>query len=197
MAAKSAHPSPHPARPALVAWGLLAIACLVLTSCRPSPPPQAETTPAPPETSTPETLAPEASTPASPGAEPTVAPAPVATSAPTTTAATTASLPDTLTREWQPLSNVLLAFGPMTLTANQVQWGSGQASAYSLVSTEGGYLLKLEAPPSFYDTPSTYIKLIPKADASGTPTSIDVAFYTDEGKLQSDDYVMFGGYFAE
>jgi hypothetical protein len=78
---------------------------------------------------------------------------------------------------------VLLAFGSMTLTPNQVRWGSGQASPYTLVSTEGGYLLRLEANPSFYDNQNQYIKLIPKAAANGIPESLDVAFYTDASQL--------------
>jgi hypothetical protein len=85
----------------------------------------------------------------------------------------------------------------MTLTPDQVQWGSGQASPYTLVSTEGGYLLKLTANPGFYDAPTAYIKLMPKADANGAATSMDVAFYADEAKLQIDEYVMYGGYFVE
>ncbi len=85
----------------------------------------------------------------------------------------------------------------MTLTPDQVQWGSGQTSPYTLVSTEGGYLLRLTANPGFYDAPTAYIKLMPKADANGAATSMDVAFYADETKLQIDEYVMYGGYFVE
>jgi hypothetical protein len=85
----------------------------------------------------------------------------------------------------------------MTLTPDQVQWGSGQTSPYTLVSTEGGYLLRLTANPGFYDAPTAYIKIIPKADANGAATSMDVAFYTDEAKLQIDEYVMYGSYFDE
>lgn len=65
------------------------------------------------------------------------------------------------------------------------------------VSTEGGYLLRLTANPGFYDAPTAYIKIIPKADANGAATSMDVAFYTDEAKLQIDEYVMYGSYFDE
>jgi hypothetical protein len=100
-------------------------------------------------------------------------------------------------KEWQPMSKVLVAFGPMTISAGQVRWGSGQTSAYSLVSLEGGYLLKLEASPTFYDGPSPYIKLIPKSDSPGASTSVEVAFYTDETQLKDDEYVMYGSYFAE
>lgn len=85
----------------------------------------------------------------------------------------------------------------MTVTPDQVQWNSGQASPYTLVSTEGGYLLRLESSPSFYDTQNQYIKLIPKADTSGAATSIEIAFYPGETQLQSDEYVMYGSYVAE
>lgn len=85
----------------------------------------------------------------------------------------------------------------MTVTPDQVRWSSGQASPYTLVSTEGGYLLRLESSPSFYDTQNQYIKLIPKADTSGTATSIEIAFYPSEAQLQSDEYVMYGSYVAE
>lgn len=195
MAAKPARPSPCPARPALVAWSLLVAAALAVVGCRPSAPPQAENTAPPPVAPAPETTTPEPPAPESPTPEPTAAPTPAVTAAPTTTAA--ATLPDTFIREWQPLSNVLLAFGPMTVTPDQVQWGSGQSSPYTLISTDGGYLLQLEANPTFYDNPNRYIKLIPKAEANGASTSIEVAFYTDAAQIQSDEYVMYGSYFTE
>ncbi|MEA5450421.1 hypothetical protein VB780_17705 [Leptolyngbya sp. CCNP1308] len=171
-------------RPTLV-WAMAIAAGVAIAGCRPSPPPQSETlnpTPPPPADSAPET----------PAAQPTESPTPTP-AAPSNTP--TATLPNALIREWQPLSNVLLAFGSMTLTPDQVQWSSGQVSPYTLISTEGGYLLELEASPSFYDTQNRYIKLIPKADA--TAESIEVAFYPDDTQLQNDEYIMYGGYFAE
>lgn len=173
-------------RPTLARWAMAIAAGVAIAGCRPSPTPQSETlnpAPATPANSAPET----------PTAQPTKAPTPTP-AAPSNTP--TATLPDALIREWQPLSNVLLAFGSMTLTPEQVQWSSGQVSPYTLISTEGGYLLELEASPSFYDTQNRYIKLIPKADAN-TAESIEVAFYPDATQLQNDEYVMYGGYFAE
>ncbi|MGB3199448.1 MAG: hypothetical protein WBA99_01010, partial [Nodosilinea sp.] len=161
------------------------MAGIAIAGCRPSPPPTAvdptPLTPAPAPTA-PADSAPEPSTPAAPDTTPT---------------AQAAALPDTLIHEWQPLSNVLLTFGTMTVTPDQVQWSSGQASPYTLIGTEGGYLLELESSPSFYDNQNQYIKLIPEADSNGATTSIEVAFYTGEAQLQSDDYIMYGSYFAE
>jgi len=108
-----------------------------------------------------------------------------------------AVLPDALTRQWEPASSVLFTFGPMTITPNEVQWSSGQSSPYTLVSTEGGYLLELESSPSFYDTPNPFIKLIPKTDESGSVTSMDIAFYESQSKLDSEEYIMYGSYFVE
>ncbi|MBW4460166.1 MAG: hypothetical protein KME47_08005 [Nodosilinea sp. WJT8-NPBG4] len=172
-------------RPTLARWAMAIAAGVAIVGCRPSTPPQTEAinpAPAAPTASAPEPVA-------RPTETPTATPA-----APATTP--TATLPNALVKEWQPLSDVLLAFGPMTLTPDQVQWGSGQTSPYTLVSTEGGYLLELEANPSFYDTQNRYIKLIPKSDANASD-SIEVAFYTNADQLQSDEYVMYGGYFAE
>lgn len=107
----------------------------------------------------------------------------------------TSSLPNTLVKSWDPVSNVLYEFGQMTISANQVRWGSGQSSPYTLISDEGGYLLKLEANPSFYDTPHPYIKLIPQIDANGAITDMEVAFYENEAAAQQDEYIMFGSYF--
>jgi hypothetical protein len=107
------------------------------------------------------------------------------------------ALPDALTRQWEPASSVLFTFGPMTITPNEVQWSSGQSSAYTLVSTEGGYLLELESSPSFYDTPNPFIKLIPKIDESGSVTSMDIAFYESQSKVDSEEYIMYGSYFVE
>ncbi|MFZ4677569.1 MAG: hypothetical protein ACOYM4_18075 [Nodosilinea sp.] len=205
MAAKRTHPSLPSAHPALAGGLLLLTVALVLGGCRSSAPPTAES-PAP--TTTAPATAPAAAPTAAPAAQPTPTTAPeplaaqsnstVAPTAPATAPAiSTGTLPDTFIKEWQPLSNVLVAFGPMTLTPDQVQWGSGQTSPYSLVSTEGGYLLRLTANPGFYDAPTAYIKIIPKADANGAATSMDVAFYTDEAKLQIDEYVMYGSYFDE
>ncbi len=155
------------------------VAALVLGSCRPSVPPQGTAPPAP---------APESTTPTPEPSAPSTA-APPATD--------TASLPTTLMQEWQPLSKVLVAFGSMTINASQVQWGSGQTSTYSLVSIEGGYLLKLDDNPAFYDSPNQYIKLILKPDSPVASASVEVAFYTDETQVKDDEYVMYGSYFAE
>ncbi|PZO35354.1 MAG: hypothetical protein DCF17_18815 [Shackletoniella antarctica] len=151
-----------------------------IAACQPSPPPQAES-PAPAETTQPEPEKPASS------AEPT----PVAPSN------TSATLPNALIGQWQPLSNVLVAFGTMTVTPDRVQWSSGQSSPYRLISTEGGYLLELEPSPSFYDTQNQYIKLVPKADTNDAAGSLEVAFYSDASQLKSDEYIMYGSYFAE
>lgn len=206
MAAKRTHPSLPSAPPALAGGLLLLTVALVLGGCRSSAPPTAES-PAPTATA-PATAGATAPT-AAPAAQPTPTTAPeplaaqsnstVAPTAPATAPAiSTGTLPDTFIKEWQPLSNVLVAFGPMTLTPDQVQWGSGQTSPYTLVSTEGGYLLRLTANPGFYDAPTAYIKIIPKADANGAATSMDVAFYTDDSQLlKQDEYIMYGSYFDE
>ena len=167
------YPAPARGAIALVMAGGVAIA-----SCRPSPP-EPGLQPTPPTTAAP---APDPPT----AAVPTDTPTPAA-----------ASLPNSLIAQWQPLSDVLLVFGPMTLTADRVQWGSGQTSPYTLISTEGGYLLQLESSPSFYDTQNRYIKLIPTVDATGNFDSIDVAFYPSDTQLADDEYVMYGSYFIE
>ncbi len=204
MAAKRTHPSLPSAHPALAGGLLLLTMTLVLGGCRSSAPPTAES-PVPTAT----TPAPAVAPTAAPAPEPlaTTAPEPLAaqsnsTVAPTAPATAPAisigTLPDTFIKEWQPLSNVLVAFGPMTLTPDQVQWGSGQTSPYTLISTEGGYLLRLTANPGFYDAPTAYIKLMPKADANGAATSMDVAFYADDSQLlKQDEYIMYGSYFDE
>ncbi|MEO1070619.1 MAG: hypothetical protein AAFW95_16170 [Cyanobacteria bacterium J06638_6] len=143
---------------------------LAMGGCRSSAPPQGD--------GTPNSAVPAAPSQAEPIPEPSLA-----------------VLPQRLVAEWQPLSDVLLVFGPMTVTADDISWGSGQSSPYSLMDTEGGYLLQLEASPSFYDTQTPYIKLIPKA-ASDSSSSIEVAFYTDANQLPSDEYVMYGSYFV-
>ena len=121
------------------------------------------------------------------------------TEAPDNTASvqSSATLPDTLTRQWEPASNVLFTFGAMTITPDQVQWSSGQSSPYTVVSTDGGYLLQLESNPTFYETQNPYIKIIPKTDETGGTTSVDVAFYESTAKAESDDYIMYGSYFVE
>ena len=160
------------------AGSTLLVATLVLGGCRLTPPTQSEAPPTPPEAGTP---SPEPSVP-SPAGDPSP---------------TTNRLPTTLMKEWQPLSKVLVAFGPMTISATQVQWGSGQTSAYSLVSIDGGYLLKLDDNPAFYDSPNQYIKLIPKPESPVASASIEVAFFTDKTQVDDDEYVMYGSYFAE
>ncbi len=185
MATKLAPPLVQRPRPLLAGWALAIAAGFAIAGCRPSPPPQTDNIP------------PEPAAPADPAAEPQPTQSPTSPAVtPTAPANTSAPLPNTLIKEWQPLSNVLLAFGPMTLTPEQVQWGSGQSSPYTLINTEGGYLLELAANPSFYDTQNRYIKLIPKTD-NNTADSIDVAFYPDVTQLQNDEYIMYGGYFAE
>lgn len=156
-------------------------------------PPAAETPAAPPpEPAPPVEPPPTTSPPASPPA-----PTPEASPEPTAQAPTSpaAPLPDALVKQWEPLSNVLLIFGPMTVTSGEISWGSGQTSPYTLVATEDGFLLRLEATPSFYDTPNPYLKLIPQTDASGAITTVDVAFYEDEAQAQQDEYIMYGSYF--
>ncbi|MGB3308196.1 MAG: hypothetical protein WBG32_17960 [Nodosilinea sp.] len=184
--AKITHPL-HLHHSAVVVWLLATMAGGAIAGCRPSTPPTAVTP------------SPTAPDPAKSASEPSATQPPsVIAAAPDTTPSSSAiALPNTLIHEWQPLSNVLLAFGTMTVTPDQVRWSSGQASPYTLVSTEGGYLLRLESSPSFYDTQNQYIKLIPKADTSGTATSIEIAFYPSEAQLQSDEYVMYGSYVAE
>lgn len=138
---------------------------------------------------------PDGSTPT----EPTTTPSETTADSPTTALQSqgNAALPDTLTRQWEPASSVLFTFGPMTVTPNEVQWESGQTSAYTVVSMDGGYLLELESSPSFYDTPNPFIKLIPKTDEAGTTTSLDIAFYESQSKADSDEYIMYGSYFVE
>ncbi|MBE9159184.1 hypothetical protein IQ265_20430 [Nodosilinea sp. LEGE 06152] len=188
IVAALAHPR-RQRRSTLARWMLAVVAGAAIASCRPntSPPPAAVEP------------APSAPTPTEPTPAPTATQPPDATPAApdTTPSASAATLPDTLIHQWQPLSNVLLAFGTMTVTPNQVQWSSGQSSPYTLIGTEGGYLLRLESSPSFYDTQNQYIKLIPKADTSGAATSIEIAFYSSDTQLQSDEYIMYGSYVAE
>lgn len=158
----------------------------------PSAPIPTPTVPVPTPTPTPT----DSPTPSEPiTTAPTPAPTPPTAMAPNT-AQNTATLPNPFIKQWEPQSNVLLAFGAMTITPDQVKWTKGQSSPYTVISTDGGYLLKLEATPNFYDTPYSYIKLIPKTDANGGFNSIDVAFYENLDQTQRDEYVMFGGYFV-
>ncbi len=166
-------------RPGRLGWGLVMGAGIAIAGCRPTVlPPTDSVAPTPPTATAP-------------------TPAPTAPTTTPGTAPATATLPDALIHEWQPLSNVLLAFGTMAITPNQVEWSSGQRSPYTLVSTEGGYLLRLESSPSFYDTQNQYIRLMPKANATGAATSLEIAFFPSEAQLQRDEYVMYGSYFAE
>jgi hypothetical protein len=164
--------APRPQQNRLASVGVVVITIvLAMGGCRPSAPPQVDDNP-------------NSAVPAAPSQAETM-PEP-----------SLAVLPQELVAEWQPLSDVLLIFGPMTVTADDISWGSGQSSSYSLISTEGGYLIQLEDSPSFYDTQTPYIKLIPKA-ASDSSSSVEVAFYTDANQLSSDGYVMYGSYFVE
>ncbi|NJL45082.1 MAG: hypothetical protein HC922_03665 [Leptolyngbyaceae cyanobacterium SM2_3_12] len=182
---------------------LLALGSLALGGCRndtatapealapgnsPDVPPMEEASPASPTPAETPTAAPLTA----PTAPVSQAPAP-ATGPPSQGTA----LPDALLKEWQPLSDVLAAFGPMTLTSTEVTWGSGQSSPYTVISSEGGYLLQLSAAPSFYDIPNPYIKLMPKTNASGVATSMELAFYESDAKLKGDEYIMYGSYFVE
>jgi hypothetical protein len=138
----------------------------------------------------------DTSTEPAPTVEPPPTPGEPVAQAPSVPSVPSAPLPDALVKQWEPMSNVLLAFGPMTLTSGEITWGSGQTSPYTLISTEGGFLLKLEANPSFYDINHPYIKLIPKTDESGTITTVEVAFYEGEAQAQRDEYMMYGTYFV-
>ena len=176
--------------------GMALLLGVMLVGCRSAPPPNQVTTPdAPTDAPT----DPPADRPAEPA--PTVDPPPnpapetPVSQAPNTTVSSE-PLPDALIKAWEPMSNVLLAFGPMTVTAGDITWGSGQTSPYTLISTENGFLLKLEASPSFYDTANPYVKLIPQTDESGAVTSVEVAFYEGEAQAQRDEYIMYGSYFV-
>jgi hypothetical protein len=106
------------------------------------------------------------------------------------------ALPQPYLKQWEPSSNVLMTFGTMTITPDQVQWDSGQTSAYTVVGTDNGYLLKLASNPKFYDTNHPYIRLIPETDENGAMDSLAVAFYDNESTAQSDSYMMYGSYFV-
>ncbi|MEB3291265.1 MAG: hypothetical protein VKI82_15210 [Leptolyngbya sp.] len=182
---------------------------LMLASCRPASGPQVNAPngnapngnapngnpSAPPAPPTAEPAPPTAPAPA-PTGEPPAPQAPVSQAPTTTPPVQSDPLPDALVNQWEPMSNVLLAFGPMTITSGDITWGSGQASPYTLISTEDGFLLKLEANPQFYDTHHPYVKLIPKTDESGAITTVEVAFYEGEPQAQRDEYMMYGTYFV-
>ncbi|MEB3251743.1 MAG: hypothetical protein VKO01_06370 [Cyanobacteriota bacterium] len=174
----------------------LVLLSLGLLGCRAGQPPDrvaVTTTPAP----SPEAIS------QNPTVSPSPAPGPQAAD-PQTTPATpapkaadqraTLQLPAALMTDWQPLSKVLLSFGTMTLTPTEVKWGSGQTSPYTVLNQEGGFLLQLAANPKFYDTPSAYLKLIPKTNEAGAITGVDVAFYETEAQVQTDEYAMYGSY---
>ena len=108
-----------------------------------------------------------------------------------------ATLPDSLLRQWEPASNVLFTFGPMTITSDKVLWSDGPSSPYTVISTDGGYLLQLESNPAFYETQNPYIKLIPKTNEAGNTTSLDIAFYESTDKVEANEYIMYGSYFVE
>jgi hypothetical protein len=171
---------------------------LMLASCRTVSGPDGNV----PNGNVPEQPASPTTPPTTPPTEPAPTVEPPAPQAPVSQVPTTTPpiqselLPDALVNQWEPMSNVLLAFGPMTITSGEMTWGSGQTSPYTLISTEGGFLLKLEANPQFYDTNHPYVKLIPKTDDSGAITTVEVAFYEGETQAQRDEYMMYGTYFV-
>lgn len=178
-------PLPAARRWLLAGVAPLALVGLGLTGC------QGQSTPEAPEENA-------ALTSPSPTAEAPKAVTEPSSTAPTEAAPATvaeAQLPDTLLKAWEPSSEVLYEFGPMTINPTQIQWAKGQSSDYTVVSSDDGYLLKLESAPSFYDTPHPYIKLIPATDASGAITDVEVAFYETEAAAKADEYIMFGSYF--
>ncbi len=171
----------------------LVLLSLGLLGCRAGQPPDrvaVTTTPAP----SPEAIS------QNPTVSPSPAPGPQATAPQTTPAPkaadqrATLQLPAALMTDWQPLSKVLFSFDAMTLTPTEVKWGSGQTSPYTVLNQEGGFLLQLAANPKFYDTPSAYLKLIPKTNEAGAITGVDVAFYETEAQVQTDEYAMYGSY---
>lgn len=151
---------------------------------------------APEQPAPPTTPPPTLPTEPAPTVEPPAPQEPVSQAPTTTPPVQSEPLPDALVKQWEPMSNVLLAFGPMTITSGEMTWGSGQTTPYTLINTEGGFLLKLEANPQFYDTHHPYVKLIPKTDESGAITTVEVAFYEGETQAQRDEYMMYGTYFG-
>lgn len=174
--------------------GLLAIGIVTLTGCqnRAAKEEADMATPTPTLTKAPPTVS-EPTTPATQTDAVDKAPSevPVA-AAPNVT--NSAQLPQALVKQWEPLSNVLFEFGAMSITPSAISWNSGQSSAYSVVDTSNGYLLKLDAAPQFFDTTHPYIKLIPQQGSSGSVSEVEVAFYEDQQKAESDEYIMFGTY---
>lgn len=182
-----------------LALGLAIAALLTLSSCRnrsETVEPGTAEVPADQVPADSQVATPGTATPVAPDAPPGTAPNAAPTTAPSVTTGT-GSLPATLVKEWEPLSNVLGEFGAMTISPDQITWDSGQSSQYALVSSDGGYLLKLEPVPVFFDTANPYIKLIPQAEPNGEITEVEVAFYESEEKAQSDEYIMFGTYFVQ
>ncbi|MFH7241909.1 MAG: hypothetical protein ACHWZW_03560 [Spirulina sp.] len=182
------------ARPLGPRWGrrvgLGLLLSLLLASCRTVNTPD-QATPPPPEAPPPTEPAPTVDPPPTPAPQESVSQSPN-----TAPPVQSDPLPDALVKQWEPMSNVLLAFGPMTITSGEITWGSGQTTPYTLISTEGGFLLKLEANPSFYDINHPYVKLIPNTDESGAITTVEVAFYEGEAQAQRDEYMMYGTYFV-
>ncbi|MBD2259126.1 hypothetical protein [Pseudanabaena sp. FACHB-2040] len=170
-----------------LALGLMVATLFLVSGCRGQ------------QTSSPEpSLAAAPESAVSPVPDPVVETAPpqpeVPVAAPDTVATNTSQLPVTLVQQWDPLSNVLFEFGPMTVGPDQITWSSGQTSDYSVVGTDNGYLLRLDPVPVFFDTANPYIKLIPQTNPAGAVTEVEVAFYENEQKAQSDEYIMFGTY---
>lgn len=207
--AKTAAGVRREARPLGLMWsrrvGLSLLLGLMLVSCRTAPSPDPSTAPSPTDSSTNSPTDTATAPPTEPA--PTVDPPPTPSPSPspdnpveqtpnTTPPVQRDPLPDALVKQWEPMSNVLLAFGPMTITSGEITWGSGQTSPYTLISTEDGFLLKLEANPQFYDTNHPFVKLIPKTDEAGTITTVEVAFYEGEAQAQRDEYMMYGSYFV-
>ncbi|HEY9878093.1 MAG TPA: hypothetical protein V6D29_06535 [Leptolyngbyaceae cyanobacterium] len=192
-----AHPTKAAHRFTTLCTGLLVLGVITLAGCQnktsqreantdPTPiitAPQAtpEVTPQSPSASQSSSSAAEKATP-----EASIAAAPSAT--------TNSQLPEALVKQWEPLSNVLFEFGAMSITPSSITWNSGQTSSYSVVEHSDGYLLKLDAAPKFFDTTQPYIKLIPKQDETGAVREVEVAFYENQQKAESDEYIMFGTY---
>ncbi|PSN11472.1 hypothetical protein C7271_24585 [filamentous cyanobacterium CCP5] len=171
---------------------------VVVAGCRGGPTASSDPQPSPTAEVAPETAAPEVGTAPPPTTTPVPSPDQgVDTPPPSEPAAVVAAaaLPDTLLKSWEPASQVLYEFGAMTIAADQIRWAKGQSSAYSVISTDGGYLLHLTSAPKFFDTAHPYIKLLPQTDAEGTINEVEVAFYEDEAAAKQDQYIMFGSYF--
>ncbi|MBU6230227.1 MAG: hypothetical protein KGQ93_11085 [Cyanobacteria bacterium REEB459] len=185
-------------QPSITGW--LVVGCVVLVGCGRSPSPSPPTAPTTSPAATPPPAVAPAPTPTPPLSAPVTPPTPAAPQSVTPpsrpAAPAGARLPEALIKQWEPMSNVLVAFGPLTLKAEAIEWGGGQSTPYSLISQEDGWVLKLETAPKFYDTAYSYIKLIPKP-GGGTPTGVDVAFYENTAQLKSNQYTMYGSYFLK